>query len=117
MSTHSNTIFITGGGSGIGRGLAEAFHKLGNRAIVGGRREAVLIDTCTANPGMTHIVLNVANAQSIRTSAHTVISKFPELNCVINNACLQRSHDFSLAGGVDETGMHEEIETNLLGLM
>ena len=79
MRTHSNTIFITGGGSGIGRGLAEAFHKLGNRVIVGGRREAVLIDTCAANPGMTHVVLDVADAQSIRTATHTVISKFPEL--------------------------------------
>lgn len=115
MRNHSNTILITGGGGGIGRGLAEAFHKLGNRVIIGGRREAVLKDVCAANPGMSSALLDISNSASIQAAAHSVLSTFPDLNCVINNAGLQRVHDFSAT--VDELGMVEEIETNLLGLV
>jgi uncharacterized oxidoreductase len=117
MRNQSNTILISGGGAGIGRGLAEAFHKLGNRVIIGGRREAVLNDACAANPGMSSVVLDISKSASIRDAAHSVLSKFPDLNCLINNAGLQRPHDFAAAGGVDEPAMVEEIETNLLGLM
>jgi uncharacterized oxidoreductase len=117
MRNQSNTIFITGGGAGIGRGLAEAFHKLGNRVIIGGRRQAVLSDACANNPGMRSVSLDISSTASIQAAAHSVLSQFPDLNCLINNAGLQRAHDFSAAGGVDELAMVEEIETNLLGLM
>ena len=81
MRIHSNTIFITGGSSGIGRGLAEAFHKLGNQVIISGRREAALMAICEANPGMRSFVLDVTDPAAVREIARHVAEEFPDHCC------------------------------------
>ena len=81
-----NTIFITGGGSGIGRGLAEALHGLGNQVIISGRRAEVLKAVTEANPGMQSVELDVASSASIAAVAAKLVAEHPELNVLINCA-------------------------------
>src|SRR6266481_8300687 len=95
MNLTGNTIFITGGGSGIGRGLAEALHKRGNKVIIAGRRKGHLAQTIKTNPGMESIELDVADPASIASVAKTLIAKYPKLNILVNNAGIMHIDDVS----------------------
>jgi uncharacterized oxidoreductase len=117
MNTTGNTILITGGGSGIGRGLAEAFHKLGNKVIIGGRREDVLRATTAANPDMEYITLDTSDAESIDKAASELKHRFPKLNVIINNAGIQRAIDFTQEDQHHESDIFGEIETNIFGVI
>ncbi|MCU1306495.1 MAG: short-chain dehydrogenase/reductase [Acidobacteriaceae bacterium] len=117
MNLKENTILITGGGSGIGRGLAEAFHKQGNRVIIAGRRRDVLERTASANPGMGTVVLDTTEPESISAAAKEVIRKYANLNVVVNNAGVQYLHDFASDRPLNEAGMLAEIDTNIVGII
>jgi uncharacterized oxidoreductase len=114
MNITGNTILITGGGTGIGRGLAEGLHALGNHVIIAGRRKAPLEETVAANPGMKFLTLDIEDRAAIRGFAGRIASEFPTLNVVINNAGIMRPED--LKHQQDDLSDAEAIvTTNLLG--
>src|SRR5712692_10875451 len=113
MKLSGNTIFITGGGSGIGRGLAEALHKLGNKVIIAGRRRSHLDAAIAANPGMEAVELDITDPASINRVAAKLIAEHPDLNVLINNAGIMQPD--AAAGKIDDTLMVATITTNLMG--
>ena len=114
METTNNTILITGGGTGIGRGLAEAFHALGNQVIISGRTPKSLEETAAANLGMKFLTVDITDAASIRDFADRLAREFPALNVVIHNAGIMRPEKL-LAQPDDLTDAEATVATNLLG--
>ena len=108
-----NTILITGGGSGIGRGLAEAFHKLGNQVIVAGRRKEVLDATTAANPGMKSTVVDLLDTTAIPAFASQIALQYPTLNVLINNAGIMQPENL-VDAPADFTVAQAIVSTNLL---
>jgi len=107
-----NTTLITGGGSGIGRGLAEALHAEGNQIIIAGRRKELLDQTVAANPGMKSAILDIGNAEAIRSFAEKITKEYPALNIVIQNAGIMKPETLKSGAVADAEAT---IATNLLG--
>src|ERR1700676_630157 len=112
MKITGNTILITGGGSGIGRGLAEAFHAKGNQVVIAGRRKKLLDETVAENPGMKAVVLDIENSDAIKSFAERLKKDYPALNVVIHNAGIMKPETLQNGATADAEAM---VATNLLG--
>jgi len=113
MKLTGNTVLITGGGSGIGKALAEALHKRGNKVIIAGRRKERLAKTIAANPGMESIELDVASRESIQAATVSLIANHPDLNVVINCAGIMQIDN--AAAAIDDELIVSTVNTNLVG--
>jgi uncharacterized oxidoreductase len=114
MNLNGSTILITGGGSGIGRGLAEAFHRQGSRVIIAGRRQQALDATTAANPGMQSMPLDIEAPAAIRAFAAGITAAHPTLNVLVNNAGIMRAEKL-LEQPEDLADAAAMVTTNLLG--
>ena len=112
MQLTGNTVLVTGGGTGIGRGLAEAFHRLGNEVIIAGRRQETLREVAEANPGMQFLALDQGDPANIRRFAIELKDHHPGINVLVNSAAIQWVENLSTGG----PGRAEQtINVNLLG--
>jgi uncharacterized oxidoreductase len=116
MKLTGNTILITGGTSGIGRALAEELHARGNKVIIAGRRQHLLDEVTSRNPGMDGISADMGDGGSVARFADEVKSRYPDLNVLINNAGIARMEDYT-ADSIDASVPASIIQTNITSVI
>jgi uncharacterized oxidoreductase len=113
MKPSGNTILVTGGGSGIGRGMARWWAERGNTVIVAGRNAATLAETRGNNPAIHPMTFDAASAADIARFAAEVTAAFPALNVLVNNAGVMMHENLTAAR--DLSPAEAMVATNLLG--
>ena len=113
MKPSGNTILVTGGGSGIGHGLAQRLHDQGNSVIVAGRRRDALEETIAGRANMHAVTLDIEDPAAITAFAVQLVADHPALNVLVNNAGIMRYEDPTRKR--DLADAEATIFTNILG--
>ena len=99
---HGKRILITGGGTGLGKGMAQRFLELGAAVYICGRRESVLQETAAelaaATGGTIHALpCDVRNLDAVEAMMDAIWKHAP-LDVLVNNAAgnfIARTEDLS----------------------
>ena len=87
MELTNKRAFVTGGGHGLGRGIAEALLKAGAKVTVCGRNEQALEETVKASQGaMFSIVCDVSSPDSVQQAVRYAEERMGGVDLLINNA-------------------------------
>jgi uncharacterized oxidoreductase len=113
MKMTGNTVLITGGATGIGFALAEAFIAAGNRVVVCGRRQERLEEAKNKAPSLLTVVSDISKREGRETLYAWLDREAPDVNILVNNAGILKILD--LKKGLDEVPeVVSEIDTTLV---
>ncbi len=109
-------VVVTGGSSGIGRAIAEAFVQNGSQVVIIGRREDALQATTQALGANCHWQrADVSQYDQVNVAVQAIVEKFGRIDVLVNNAGFARgvSADMTLEQAAQV--WDEELGTNLKG--
>ena len=106
------TPIITGGGGGLGFVMAEYFLKNGKEPILVGRTESNLKESSAKLKDCPYYVLDTGKIADIASFRDRVIKDHPEVDCLINNAGVQRPLEITK---LDLNSVDQELDINVRG--
>ncbi|GAK62586.1 short-chain dehydrogenase [Moesziomyces antarcticus] len=103
---------ITGGAGGLGFAMAEYFLSLNKKVILVGRTESKLVEASKKLSDAPYYVLDTGNVEDIPAFAKKVLAEHSEVDCLINNAGVQRPLDVQ---NLELDKVDNEININIRG--
>lgn len=114
---HDKVIWITGGGTGIGRALAHEFVGQGGRVAVSGRRAdklaAVVSELEAAGGTAIGVPCDVTEDDTLKAAVSKITSTWGQLDVAVANA------GFSVAGKIEELTADDwrrQLDVNVVGV-
>jgi NAD(P)-dependent dehydrogenase (short-subunit alcohol dehydrogenase family) len=122
MRFTDRVVVVTGGGSGIGRAMAEAFASEGARVVATDLREDTAHETVRSLSGGPHLALggDVSDAAAVERGFEEVEKRYGRVDVLVNNAGVDRlpgdGFDALMKGGVQITAMSDEAWSRMLAI-
>ena len=118
MKLKNKVVYITGGGSGIGKACALAFAKEGCKVVIADIDEKngkKVVKQIEKMGGKAHaIAVDTSDSAAVKDSIDETIKKFKKLDIAVNNAGIggpqKTTHNYPL------DGWHDVIDINLNGV-
>ena len=113
MNLVNAAALVTGGSSGIGRGIAQALIAAGSRVAITGRNQDRL-DRAARELGAHPIQADVSKESDVQRTMKEVLGAFGDLDILVNNA---GSGVFKPLVEMDLSGFERTFATNVTGAM
>ena len=111
MKTKANAVLITGGATGIGFALAEAFIRAGNNVLICGRRIAKLGEAKRKLPQIQARQCDLSKKEDRESFCDWVKQNYQDLNILVNNAGIQRAINIK-EGTAELFSGEDEVQIN-----
>jgi ketoreductase len=112
MNFTGKTALVTGGGTGIGRAIAEAMVKNGARVAVSSRNPAHLKSAAAASGALLPVEMDIRKKEQVQSGVAKILAIWGPIDILVNNAGVSGLNRIDDA---DDGRWRDIVETNLTG--